>query len=59
MEQGMRTELDISFVSNGIESPELVDAIIDAVNKLSPDPDFASTNMYRIAEAIEWAASHV
>lgn len=55
----MRTELDSSFVSNGIESPELVNAIIDAVNKLSPDPDFASTNMYRIAEAIEWAASHV
>ena len=59
MEQEMRMELDNALVNEGFESPELVNAIIDAVKKEDPKLEDAGDKLHEMADAIAWAASHL
>ena len=55
----MRTELDAALVNEGFESPELVDAIINAVKKIDCGLDMVQTQLDSMASAIIWAGSHL
>jgi len=59
MEQELRTELDNALVNEGFESPELVNAIIDALKKNDPELEEVVSNLDLLTHAIDWAGSHL